>query len=127
MVSHRIAPRRAFVAAVLLVGTRAFAQPGERVFELAIAGGKVPAAQRRISVRKGEGLRIKMKSDAGGELHIHGYRIEAKLAAGAPAEVSFVARATGLYKIEWHPATGGANATSHRHGDPMAVLEVMPR
>jgi hypothetical protein len=99
----------------------------EQVFELTIRGGAVPATQRLIKVRKDDALRWRITSDSAGELHVHGYRLEAKLAAGAASELAFKAFATGRYRLEWHPAGANATPAGAHHGAPLATLEVRPR
>ena len=102
------------------------AEAPEKTHDLAIVGGAVPAAQRVIKAEKGDALRIRVTSDAPGELHLHGYRLEAKLAPGQPAELAFKAYATGRYPFEWHGAQSVAKAGGHR-GPPLATLEVRPK
>jgi hypothetical protein len=102
------------------------ADAAPRTFELNIVQGSAPAAQRVIKVEKGDALKLKLTSDAPGELHLHGYRLAAKLVPGQPAELAFTAYATGRYPFEWH-AENAANAEStHRRGPPLATLEVRP-
>jgi hypothetical protein len=99
----------------------------EQPFELTISGGTVPARQRLIKVRKDDMVRWRIASDAAGELHVHGYRLEAKLAAGAATELAFKAFATGRYRVEWHPAGAAPAPAGGHHGAPLATLEVRPR
>jgi len=65
-------------------------------------------------------------SDAPGEIHLHGYRLETKLVPGVPGEIVFKAHATGRYRLEWHSASGTGKSGGH-HGPPPATLEVRPR
>ena len=111
--------------AVSSLGTGA-AESKPRVFELTIAGGTVPAAQRLIRVTKGDAVQWRIASDAPGELHLHAYRLEARLAAGTPAVMSFNAYATGRFRIEWHPAAAPP-ASGSQHAPPLAILEVHPK
>src|SRR5215204_2857374 len=50
-------------------GARAAALP-EKSFELAIVKGSVPEPQRLLKVEKGDALRLRISSDAPGELHL---------------------------------------------------------
>jgi FtsP/CotA-like multicopper oxidase with cupredoxin domain len=104
----------------------ALAAPPEKTFHLAIVQGKVPAEQRVLRIEKGDAVRLVVTSDAPGDLHVHGYRVEAALSPGTPSELAFQAHATGRYALEWHGAGSGASARSH-HGPPLATLEVRPR
>ena len=109
----------------LLFASRA-AGAADKTLELAIARGTLAAEQRLLRVNKGDAVRLRVTSDAPGEIHLHGYRLEAKLAPGVPAEIAFQAHATGRFRLEWHPAGETAKSGSH-HGPPPAILEVRPR
>lgn len=102
------------------------AEPPEKSFALTIANGSVPKEQRLLRVDKGDAVRIRMTSDAPGDIHLHGYRLEAKLTPGKPGELAFKAYATGRYRIEWHGA-GDAGAAGGHHSAPLASLEVRPK
>ncbi len=97
----------------------------QKTFDLNIVHGIAPAAQRLLKVQKGDALRVRITSDAPGELHVHGYRLSLQLKPGQPEELAFTAYATGRYPIEWHDA---AAPTGSRHRSaPLATLEVRPR
>ena len=102
------------------------ADPTEKTFNLALTRGVLPVEQRVMRVSKGEAVRLRVISDAPGELHLHGYRLDAKLAPGKPAELAFTAYATGRYRIEWHRAGKSAEPGGH-HGPALATLEVRPK
>ena len=106
----------------------------EKVFALDITAGKTPAAQQSIRVQKNDLVKLRIKSDTAGEVHLHAYRQDIKLAPGTPAEMSFKAHATGRFRIEWHGAAGketnaskAATSTGAHHAPPLAVLEVRPK
>lgn len=101
-------------------------EPATQTFRLTITDGKVPAAERTLKVIKDDQVRITVTSNTAGVLHLHGYRLEAKLAPGTPAGLAFRAHATGRYPLEWHGAGSAAQGGSH-HGPPMAALEVRPK
>ena len=122
----RIPLQLLIVLAALAAATSRAAELPEKTYDLVIIDGAVPAAQRVIKAEKGDTLRIRVTSDAPGELHLHGYRLEAKLAPGQPAELAFKAHATGRYPFEWHGAQSVAKAGGHR-GPPLATLEVRPK
>ena len=102
------------------------AEAPEKNFDLAIVRGMVPAEQRLLKLEKGDALRLRITSDAPGELHLHGYRLEAKLVPGQSTELAFTAHATGRYRFEWHGAQSAAKTGAHR-GPPLATLEVRPK
>ncbi len=95
-------------------------------FNLSIARGALPPEQRVLRVEKGDAVRLRVLSDSAGELHLHGYRMGAKVQPGKPAQFTFKAFATGRYAMEWHPASEGTPKGAHR-GAPLATLEVRPK
>lgn len=98
----------------------------DRIFELTILRGTLPAEQRVLRAHKSDTVRLRLTSDAPGEIHLHGYRLVAKLAPAGPGELVFNAHATGRYRLEWHPA-GETSKPGGHHGPPLATLEVRPR
>ncbi len=119
---------RDYIALLLLFATAAAgaAESPNKTFDLTISRGAIPAEQRVLRVSKGDTVRLRMTSDAPGEIHLHGYRLEAKLTPGVPGEIVFKAYATGRYRLEWHSAGETGKSGSH-HGPPPATLEVRPR
>ncbi len=96
--------------------------------ELQLVGGVLPPAQRLISVLKGDALRLRIRSDAAGELHLHAYRLSVALQPGQPAELTFTAHASGRFRFEWHAASAQRPVPpADHHAAPLAVLEVRPR
>lgn len=102
------------------------AEPAEKSFELAITSGQVAKEQRLIRVDKGSAVKLRVSSDTPGSLHLHAYKIDAKLTPGVPVELNFNARATGRFRFEWHGDNAKAKAGDY-HGPPLAVLEVRPK
>ncbi|RAN96809.1 hypothetical protein GAR05_03872 [Micromonospora saelicesensis] len=56
----------------------------------------------RVTVSKGQLVRITVTSDVADELHVHGYDLGARLPAGTPGSVEFRADKTGLFEVETH-------------------------
>jgi hypothetical protein len=117
----------AFAAACLLGFAAWAADSQEKIFELTITAGALPLAQRVMRVEKDDAVRWRITSDSAGDLHLHAYRLEAKLVPGKPVEISFKAFATGSYRVEWHAAAGTANPRGAHRTPPLATLEVHPR
>ena len=115
------------IFAAIVVGCADAAEAPQKFFELTIARGSVPPTQRLIKVEKGDALNLRITSDAPGELHLHGYRLAAKLVPGRPAELTFTAYATGRYPFEWHAAGEASANGAHRRSAPLATLEVQPK
>ena len=114
----------------ILVGTcnLVFAQePVEKIRELVIVDGALPADGRLVKVLKGDRLRWRITSNTPGEVHLHAYRLHVPVRPGLPVEMAFTAFATGRFRLEWHGAsTQPASAASHQVA-PLATLEVRPR
>ena len=91
-----------------------------RVIELAIQAGALPAPQRVVRLQQGAEVTLRWTTDLPVTLHLHGYDIEIAVKPGAPAPMTFRARATGRFPITLHRAHGGAEAT-------LGYIEVHPR
>lgn len=78
-------------------------------------GAPVGEAQD-IEVRRGDAVRIEFRSDAPGEVHIHGVDEYVDLDADEAVTATFEAQAEGIYEIE-----------NHDNGELLANLEVQPR
>jgi len=102
------------------------ADSAQKTFSLTISQGTLPAQQRVLRVEKDDIVRLRVASNAPGEIHLHGYRLELKVTAAGESELSFKAHATGRYRIEWHP-TGETAKQGDHHGPPLATLEVRPK
>ncbi|MET8465867.1 hypothetical protein, partial [Micromonospora zamorensis] len=74
----------------------------DREITVTIAKRRVDPPTGRITVGKGELVRITVTSDVSDELHVHGYDLGARLPAGAPGLVEFRADKTGLFEVETH-------------------------
>ncbi len=119
---------RTVLAAFLCAGAAAFAaEPPPKTFALDLVKGAVPATQRTLKVEKGDAVRLEIKSDTAGELHLHGYQLSVKLTPGQPATLAFTAFATGRYPFEWHAADARSASSSHHRGPPLAAIEVRPK
>ena len=139
--ARRLARRVLMVAALGGAYTVLPAHAAERTFDLTVVNGVLPAAQRSMRVEKGDLVRWRIVSDGPGDLHLHAYRVEARVSAGVPAEVTFTAHATGRFRVEWHAvvdkavdksvdkaASGTApRASAHHHAPPLTTLEVRPK
>ena len=95
--------------------TAAEAAPQPRVVRIAIGAGKPVGGVRRVTVTKGELVRIVVTSDVPDEIHLHGYDIERRVAPGRPARFAFRARLEGVFEME-----------SHDGEAPVASLVVSP-
>ncbi len=129
-VSGKLAAMRRWVTVGLVLGTLlalvglvpsgAHAQSSEeKAFDLTIQGGEVVGGTKSVRVTEGDKVTLNIISDATIEVHLHGYDIEAEVAPGAPARMSFDAFAAGRFPISVHGAD--------QHESTLLYLEVYPR
>jgi hypothetical protein len=118
----RRADLASFAAALLIMfGANTAVYAAELTFDIRIERGRVAEPMRRIRVTQGDLVRLRWATDRPLVLHLHGYDIEKRLAAGAIGELDFTAAIPGRFPIHVH---GGG----HAHDDPpLAVVEVQPR
>lgn len=107
----------------VIVAAASLGRSEERGFTL-VVGAAAPGEPLVLAARKGDAVVIAVKSEVAAELHLHGYDLAARLAAGGTATWRFTARATGRYPINVHRP---GEAAGHRHAPPIAYLEVRPR
>ncbi|MEU5780987.1 hypothetical protein [Micromonospora lupini] len=74
----------------------------DREITVTIAKRRVNPPTGRVTVAKGQLVRITVTSDVADELHVHGYDLGARLPAGTPGSVQFRAEKTGLFEVETH-------------------------
>jgi FtsP/CotA-like multicopper oxidase with cupredoxin domain len=74
------------------------------VERIRIRGGEVVGGPPKISVKKGDRVRIVVSADADDDIHLHGYDIEKKVLPGRPARFDFEATIEGQFEMESHKA-----------------------
>jgi hypothetical protein len=79
-------------------------EPGVRTV-LRIRGGQPVGGVRRIVAKSGDPVRIVVRSDGTGQVHLHGYDIEKEVTPGKPVVFAFTAKLEGVFDIELHPST----------------------
>ena len=67
-----------------------------------IRDGVPVGGARRIEVESGDTARIEVASDAPGEIHLHGYDLEARVAPEQAARLRFRADIEGIFELELH-------------------------
>jgi heme/copper-type cytochrome/quinol oxidase subunit 2 len=76
-------------------------EPAPTFERIRVRGGQPVGGVRRITVTKGERVRIEVGSpDTSDEIHIHGYDLAKDLEAGGRVRFSFEANAEGVFEIE---------------------------
>jgi hypothetical protein len=86
---------------VAVAGTRATA-PTPVVIKIVAKKGRPVGGVARPTVKKGKLVRIVVRTDAGREVHLHGYDIERKVVPGQPTVLQFRAKITGRFEFELH-------------------------
>ena len=69
-----------------------------------LVNGQPVGGKRKISVKRGDTIRLKVTSDEAGEIHVHGFDLEKETAPGAPARFMFKADIEGRFEVESHPS-----------------------
>lgn len=122
----RLVSRSSALALSMIAACSAGAAAADVAFDLRIEQGRIPDTARLMRVHEGDVVKLRCTSDRPVVLHLHGYDIEKPVAAGAVAELTFTAAATGRFPIEVHAPRKDAGRDAQ--GDaPLAVIEVYPR
>ena len=73
--------------------------------EITLRDGVPQGGVQRIVVKKGDDVRLQVRTnEAGDDIHLHGYDIEKRASAQAPANFRFKADIEGVFEIESHTA-----------------------
>ncbi|MCW2713145.1 MAG: uncharacterized protein JWN88_192 [Frankiales bacterium] len=78
------------------------APPARRVIALTVAGGEVTGVESRVPAQLGEALTIRVTSDVSEQVHVHGYDLQADVAAGGTVQVDLEATIPGSFEVELH-------------------------
>jgi hypothetical protein len=65
-----------------------------------VVGGEPAGGVKEITVQKDETVRIEVRSDTAGEIHLHGYDISKDVEAGGSVRFNFPATIEGVFEIE---------------------------
>jgi len=76
------------------------APPRPEVPEVSVEGGKPVGGVQRLEFTKGDIIRFDVVSDAGGEVHFHGYDISRDLTPGKPVRFRVKAKLEGIFEVE---------------------------
>jgi len=89
--------------------------PSRRRVCLGREEGRPQGGIKRPTIEKGDKVVVVVRTDAGEEVHLHGYDIEKPVTAGEPVRIPFTANLPGRFELELH------------HPDALlAVIEVRP-
>lgn len=78
------------------------ATPVVRTITISVRGRTVTPAPSRVSLKKGETLRLVVTTAADDILHAHGFGVEKPLLADQPTTADLVGAEPGQYEIETH-------------------------
>lgn len=86
-----------------------------RTITVVVESGRPRGGIARPTVAKGDKVVVVVRTDAGEEMHLHGYDIEKPVTPGTPVRIPFTASLPGRFELELH------------HPDALlAVIEVKP-
>jgi hypothetical protein len=100
-------PAESGVAAPAAESDPAPVAPAGQRLTVQVAGGQVSGDTGRVPVPVGTPVTLSITSDVADEVHVHGYDLEATLAPGTPAELTFDAGIPGVFEVELHEAGTG--------------------
>ena len=90
-------------------------QPQTQTVTIRVVGGVPQGGIARPKVKKGDRIVLVVRSDAGEEVHVHGYDVERPITPGKPVRLPITATIPGRFEVELH------------HPDAvLAVLTVQP-
>ena len=72
------------------------------VVSITVVNGRPVDGIKRPSVKKGRTVRLVIRTNAGTEIHLHGYDIEKTPRKGVPTVIQFVAKIPGRFELELH-------------------------
>jgi hypothetical protein len=75
-------------------------EPQLTTVRVTVRGGVPVGGISRVSVDRGERVRIVVRADVADHVHLHGYDIMRDVAPGAPAQLVFTANLTGAFEVE---------------------------
>ena len=95
--------------------TATTATPKPTTIVIVVDNGRPRGGIKRPTLQKGDKVVVVVRTDAGEEVHLHGYDIEKPVTPGTPVRIPFTANLPGRFELELH------------HPDALlAVLEVRP-
>jgi hypothetical protein len=78
------------------------AAPEPVTIAITVRNGRPVGGIARPTVRRGDRVVLVVRSDVTGDVHLHGYDLEQRVAPGTPARIRFRATIPGRFEIELH-------------------------
>ena len=78
------------------------AAPKPRTIVIRVVGGVPQGGIARPKLKKGARAVIVVRTDAGEEIHMHGYDLERQVTPGKPVRLAFKATIPGRFEVELH-------------------------
>ena len=75
------------------------------VINITAVNGRPVVGIKRPTVKKGQTVRIVVKTNVGSQVHLHGYNIEKSVKKSVPTVIQFVAKVQGRFELELHRST----------------------
>ncbi len=100
--------RRALIVAIALVaiavptGATAQATATPVVINVTAVNGRPLEGIKRVTVKKGQLVKIVVRTNVGTEVHLHGYNIQKTPRKGVPTVIRFLANVSGRFDLELH-------------------------
>jgi len=94
-----------------------------KTFDIQITERKVVGDNHLVRVTLGDEVVLNWQTDETVTVHLHGYDIEQRIVAGAPAKMSFTAHATGRFPVTSH---GFENQHDGHGHEALLYFEVYP-
>jgi hypothetical protein len=88
------------VPATTTAETTAPPTPQQKTVRVTVRSGAPVGGVQQIAARKGERVRIVVRSDVADHVHLHGYDLMLDVGPGAPAHLVFTADLTGVFELE---------------------------
>ena len=73
------------------------------VISITAVNGRPVGGIKRQTVKKGQTVRLVVRTNVGTAIHLHGYNIEKNVKKGVPTVIQFVAKVQGRFALELHP------------------------
>lgn len=117
--------RRKFLFLLALLAPWAAAAAEPAAIDLKLIGGRPEGSVRTVKLVRGDVVALRVHSDQAATIHVHGYEIETRVAAGTSATIVITAALVGRFPVTNHAP--GARDGKRTHETPLLYIEVHPK